>query len=90
MPAYIVEYGLRNPDKNHPRLSEAIKERYRYWRILEYTWIVEAPGPATRIYDHLEANIGPDDKLFVCLLDVDAALTDNFSEEGMTWLKRIL
>ena len=55
MPAYIVEYGMRDPDKNHPRLSEAIKKRYRYWRILEYTWIVEADESAARIYGHLEA-----------------------------------
>jgi hypothetical protein len=90
VPAYIVEYGLRDPDKNHPRLSGAIKERYRYWRILEYTWIVEATESAARIYDHLEANIDPEDKLFVCRLAGDAALADGFSDEGMTWLERIL
>jgi hypothetical protein len=90
VPAYLVEYGMADPDRNHPRMSKAIKKKYSYWRILEYTWIVEASGPATRIYDHLEANIGPDDKLFVCLLDVDAALTDNFSDEGTAWLERIV
>ena len=90
MPAYIVEYGMRDPDKNHPRLSEAIKKRYRYWRILEYTWIVEADESAARIYGHLEANIDPGDKLFVCLLAGDAALADSFSDEGTAWLERIL
>ena len=90
MPAYIVEYGLRDPDKNHPRLSGAIKKRYRYWRILEYTWIVEADESAARIYDHLEANIDPGDKLFVCRLAGDAALAEGFSDEGAAWLERIL
>ena len=90
MPAYIVEYGLTDPDKNHPRLSRAIKERYRYWRILEYTWIVEASESAARVYDHLESNIEPDDRLFVCRLAGDAALSDGFSDEGMAWLEEIL
>ena len=74
MPAYIVEYGLRNPDENHPRLSEAIKERYRYWRILEFTWIIEASESASRIYDYLEPYIDQDDKLFVCQLAGNAAI----------------
>ena len=90
MPAYLVEYGMVDPDRTHPLMSESIKKKYPYWRILEYTWIVEASESASRIYDHLEANIGPDDKLFVCLLDGDAALSDNFSDEGTAWLKRIL
>jgi hypothetical protein len=90
VPAYIVEYGLRDPDKNHPRLTKAIKEKYRYWRILEFTWIIEASEPAPRIYDYLEANIDPNDKLFVCQLAGDAALADGFSDEGAAWLERIL
>ena len=90
MPAYIVEYGLRDPDKNHPRLSEAIKEKYRYWRILEFTWIIDASEPAPLIYEYLEAHIDQDDKLFVCQLAGDAALSDNFSEEGTAWLERNL
>ena len=37
MAAYIVEYGLVNPDKNHPRLSKAIRENTTigtYWSSL--------------------------------------------------------
>ncbi len=90
MPAYIVEYGLRDPDRNHPRLSKAIKERYRYWRILEFTWIIEASESASKIYDYLEPNIDRSDKLFVCKLAGDAALADGFSQEGTDWLERIL
>jgi hypothetical protein len=90
VPAYIVEYGLRDPDKNHPRLSEAIKGRYRYWRILEFTWIIDSSEQASEVYDHVEASLGPNDKLFVCQLAGDAALTDNFSDEGMAWLEQIL
>jgi hypothetical protein len=90
VPAYIVEYGLRNPDKNHPRLSRAIKGRYRYWRILEFTWIIDASESASQVYDHLEPNIDQDDKLFVCRLAGDAALADGFSDEGTAWLERIL
>jgi hypothetical protein len=90
VPAYIVEYGLRNPDESHPRLSRAIKERYRYWRILEFTWIIDASESASRIYDYLEPNIDQDDKLFVCQLSGDAAIADSFSEKGTTWLEQIL
>jgi hypothetical protein len=36
MPAYIVGYGLTNPDRDHPHLSEAKKGKYRYWRIVEF------------------------------------------------------
>ncbi len=90
MPAYIVEYGLRNPEKNHPRLSRAIKGKYRYWRILEFTWIIDASESASRIYDYLESNIDQDDKLFVCRLAGDAALADGFSDEGTAWLEQIL
>lgn len=90
MPAYIVEYGLRDPDKNHPRLSKAIKEKYHYWRILEFTWIVDAPESAPRIYHYLEPNIDENDKLFVCQLAADAALSERFSDEGTAWLERIL
>jgi hypothetical protein len=53
MAAYIVEYGLVNPDKNHPRLSKAIKRKYHYWRILEYTWIIDASESASQIYEYL-------------------------------------
>ena len=90
MPAYIVEYGLRNPEQNHPRLSKAIKEKYHYWHILEFTWIIDASESASQIYAYLEANIGENDKLFVCQLAGDAALADNFSEKGTAWLERIL
>ncbi len=90
MPAYIVEYGLRNPEQNHPRLSKAIKKKYHYWHILEFTWIIDASESASQIYDYLEANIGENDKLFVCQLAGDAALADNFSDKGMDWLERIL
>jgi hypothetical protein len=90
VPAYIVEYGLRNPDENHPRLSSAIKERYRYWHILEFTWIVDASESASRIYDYLEPNIGQDDRLFVCQLAGDAAMADGFSDKGAAWLEEIL
>ncbi|MBA2714065.1 MAG: hypothetical protein H0U55_11015 [Rubrobacteraceae bacterium] len=90
MPAYIVEYGLRDPDKNHPRLATAIKEKYRYWRILEFTWIIEASESAPQIYDYLETKIDQNDKLFVCRLAGDAALTESFSDEGTAWLERIL
>jgi hypothetical protein len=88
--AYIVEYGLRNPEQNHPRLSKAIKKKYHYWHILEFTWIIDACESASQIYDYLEANIGENDKLFVCQLAGDAALADNFSDKGMDWLERIL
>lgn len=90
MPAYLVEYGMVDPDRTHPLISKAIKRRYRYWRILEYTWIIEASEPASRIYDYLAPNIGQDDKLLVCQLAGDAALADGFSEEGTAWLERIL
>jgi hypothetical protein len=90
VPAYIVEYGLMDPDRNHPRLSEAIKGRYRYWRILEFTWIIEASESAPRIYEYLEEIIDQNDKLFVCRLAGDAALSDAFSEEGTAWLERTL
>ena len=90
MPAYIVEYGLRDPNKNHPRLSRAIKKEYRYWRILEFTWIIEASVPAPQIYEYLETNIDQNDRLFVCRLAGDAALTESFSDEGTAWLERIL
>jgi hypothetical protein len=88
--AYIVEYGLRDPERNHPRLSKAIRKNYRYWRILEFTWIIDASESAPQIYSYLEANIDQNDKLFVCQLAGDAALTDSFSDEGMAWLERIL
>jgi hypothetical protein len=90
VPAYIVEYGLRNPDENHPQLSSAIKERYRYWHILEFTWIIDASESASRIYDYLEPNIGQDDRLFVCQLAGDAAMADGFSDKGAAWLEEIL
>ena len=90
MPAYIVEYGLSNPDKNHPRLSRAIKARYHYWRILEFTWIIEASESASRIYDYLEPYIDQDDKLFVCQLAGNAAMADSFSDKGAAWLEEIL
>ena len=90
MPAYIVEYGLRDRDKNHPHLSEAIKKKYRYLRMMGFTWIIEASESAPRIYGYLEPNIDQDDKLFVCRLAGDAALADGFSEEGTAWLERIL
>jgi len=90
VPAYIVEYGLREPEKNHPRLSRAIKERYRYWRILEFTWIIDATESAPQIYEYLEAMINQNDRLFVCRLAGDAALTESFSDEGTAWLERIL
>jgi hypothetical protein len=86
----LVEYGLRDPEQNHPRLSEAIKKKYHYWHILEFTWIIDASEPAARIYDYLEANIDENDKLFVCQLSGDAALSDNFSDKGTAWLERIL
>jgi len=90
VPAYIVEYGLRDPDKNHPRLSGAIKEKYRFWRIMEFTWIIDSSESAPQIYAYLEPNIEQDDKLFVCRLAGDAALTESFSDEGTAWLERIL
>ena len=90
MAAYIVEYGLVNPDKNHPRLSKAIKGKYHYWRILEYTWIIDASESASRIYEYLEDNIDQNDRLFVCQLAGDAALTEGFSDKGTEWLERIL
>ena len=90
MAAYIVEYGLVNPDKNHPRLSKAIKGKYHYWRILEYTWIIDASESASRIYEYLEDNLGQNDRLFVCQLAGDAALADGFSDKGAEWLERIL
>ena len=90
MPAYIVEYGLRDPNKNHPRLSRAIKKEYRYWRILEFTWIIEASGPAPQIYEYLETLIDQNDRLFVCRLAGDAALTEGFSDKGTAWFERIL
>jgi len=43
-----------DPDRNHPRLSKAIKEKYRYWRILEFTRIIDASESAPQIYDYLE------------------------------------
>jgi hypothetical protein len=85
-----VEYGLMDPGRNHPRLSKAIKEKYRYWRILEFTWIIDASESASQIYKYLEENIDQNDKLFVCRLAGDAALADGFSEEGAAWLERIL
>ena len=90
MPAYIVEYGLRNPDESHPRLATAIKERYRYWRILEFTWIVESSESASHVYDYLEPNIEEADKLFICQLAGDAAMSDTFSDKGAAWLEEIL
>src|SRR5215217_2609493 len=79
-----------DPGRNHPRLSEAKKGKYRYWRILEFTWIIDASESAPQIYDYLEENISQNDKLFVCKLAGDAALADGFSEEGTDWLERIL
>jgi len=90
MAAYIVEYGLVNPDRNHPRLSKAIKGKYHYWRILEYTWIIDASESASQIYEYLEDNIDQNDRLFVCQLAGDAALTEGFSDKGTEWLERIL
>jgi hypothetical protein len=79
-----------NPDKNHPRLSKAIKGKYHYWRILEYTWIIDASESASQIYEYLEDNIDQNDRLFVCQLAGDAALTEGFSDKGTEWLERIL
>jgi hypothetical protein len=88
--AYIVEYGLRDPERNHPRLSKAIRKKYRYWRILEFTWIIDASESAPQIYSYLEANIDQNDKLFVCQLAGDAAMADIFSDKGAAWLEQIL
>jgi hypothetical protein len=90
MAAYIVEYGLVNPDKNHPRLSKAIKGKYHYWHILEFTWIIDASESASQIYEYLEDNIDQNDRLFVCQLAGDAALAEGFSDKGTEWLERIL
>ena len=90
MPVYIVGYGLTNPDRDNPHLSKAKKGKYRYWRMLEFTWIIDASESAPQIYDYLEENISQNDKLLVCKLAGDAALADGFSEEGTDWLERIL
>ena len=90
MAAYIVDYGLVNPDKNHPRLSKAIKEKNHYWHILEFTWIIDASESASQIYEYLENNIDQNDRLFVCQLAGDAALAEGFSDKGTEWLERIL
>jgi hypothetical protein len=88
MASYLIGYDLNKPEKDYPKLIEAIKDNFKtWWHSLDSTWIVKADLTSVEIRDLLKAHIDKNDELLIVKLTGEAAWT-GFSTEASDWLKK--
>lgn len=91
MPAFMITYDLQAPDKNYPKLSEAIKKNYpRHWNMLGSVWMINFDGKTSQIRDTLKNYIDSNDNLIVVALTGESSWTGPKLIEHADWLKKTL
>ncbi|MBM3298814.1 MAG: SinR family protein [Deltaproteobacteria bacterium] len=65
MPAYLISYDLRRPDRHYEKLSEAMRRLGPWCHCLESNWIVVTDLGAVEVRDALIDSIDTNDDLIV-------------------------
>ena len=53
MPAYIISYDLKAPDKDYDKVTEYLKSFGTWWHHLGSTWVVVTDLTAAQLRDGL-------------------------------------
>ena len=95
MGIFLIGYDLKGgTESEYEDLIKAIKGLTNsYWHCLDSTWLIDHPGPASKIRDALKPHLEkPDDKkagdkLLVATMAKGAAWTLSFPDDCQSWLK---
>lgn len=73
MSSKIIEYDLRQPNRDYEALYDAIKS-YGIWaRVTESTWLIKTEDNCVQVRDSLKQKMDTNDRLFVGELTGEAA-----------------
>ncbi len=86
MNSILITYDLHNPDRNYPRISEAIKALGDWCHPVESGWIVKTDLNELEVANHLSNYIDSNDSLFTSELSKAVALL-RIQGDCMDWLK---
>lgn len=89
MPAYIVSYDLKAPDKDYPKLIEYLKSHTSWWHHLGSTWVVVTDLTAAQLRDGIAEHTDANDK-FLVVKSSGVGAWAGFSAKGDDWLMKHL
>lgn len=72
----IIEYDLRQPDRDYDALHSAIKSYSTWGRVTESTWFIKTDETCVQVRDKLMGLMDANDRLFVGELSGVAAWHD--------------
>lgn len=85
MNTFLITYNLRRPDRNYPRISEAIQNLGVWCHLMQSVWLVKTNSTPEIIRNHLIHYMDLDDTLLVTeLLGISA--WSGFSLIDTNWL----
>ena len=73
MSSKIIEYDLRQPDRDYDALYKAIKDYGTWAHVTESTWLIKTDETCVQVGDKLLELIDSNDRLFVGELTGKAA-----------------
>lgn len=73
MSSKIIEYDLRNPDRDYEALYKAIKNYSTWAHVTESTWFIKTAETCVQVRDKLLKLMDGNDRLFVGELSGAAA-----------------
>lgn len=81
----LVTYDLIKPEKNYPKLFEAIKSYGSWAHALDSVWLVKTSRSVGEIRDHLKQYVDSNDQLKVVRVSDWATL--NLPKKITDWMK---
>ena len=80
MSSKIIEYDLRQPDRDYDALYKAIKDYGTWAHVTESTWLIKTDETCVQVGDKLLELMDSNDRLFVGELTGNAAWYNTICE----------
>lgn len=85
---YVISYDLRKPERDYPKIEEAIKSYGHYAHLHGSVWLVVTRKQTNEILEHLMGATDEDDTVFVAKLAHSLSWV-NLDEEISEWIKKL-
>ncbi len=86
MSVQLVTYDLVKPDRDYPKLFEAIKALGTWWHCIESVWLISTGLSSVQVRDALRPYVDGNDKLAVFSLSGGCG-TLGLNSECNDWLR---
>lgn len=86
---YIITFEYYDSNKSYSAFLSEIEKTPGWANVGKYAYILDTQETSAQLRDRLKQHLYTGDKLFVCLLQRDAAWT-GMSEKVTSWIKEYL